>query len=297
MIINSANLQALRVGFQSAFKAALEAAPSQYTRVATVVPSTTKEERYGWLGKAPSMREWLGQRVVQNMSEFDYSIKNKDFELTIGVGRNDIQDDNLGVYGPLFNEMGQSAGSHPDQLTYALLKAGFASNCYDGQYFFDTDHTYIDAAGAVQTWANTDGGAGTPWFLLSTKRALKPLIFQERQKPTFVAKDNPNDDNVFMNKEFIYGVDGRWNVGYGFPQMAWGSKQTLDGTSYGTARAAMMGFKGDGGRPLGIVPDLLVVPPSLESNARKLLNSEYGTGGVTNEWKGTAELLVVPWLA
>ena len=59
----------------------------------------------------------------------------------------------------------------------------------------------------------------------------------------------------------------------------------------------MMNFKSDGGRPLGIRPRLLLVPPSLESAARKLLNSEYAAGGETNEWKGTAELLVCEWLA
>ena len=64
-----------------------------------------------------------------------------------------------------------------------------------------------------------------------------------------------------------------------------------------TARAAISGMKGDNGRPLGLMPNLLVVPPSLESAARKILNSEYAAGGETNEWKGTAELLVCPWLA
>jgi len=96
---------------------------------------------------------------------------------------------------------------------------------------------------------------------------------------------------------FFYGADLRCNVGYGFPQMAWGSRQTLNAANYAIARAAIQNMKGDGGRPLGLVPNLLVVPPSLESAGRQILNSEYGTGGITNEWKGTAELLVVPWLA
>jgi phage major head subunit gpT-like protein len=86
-------------------------------------------------------------------------------------------------------------------------------------------------------------------------------------------------------------------VGFGFPQMAWGSKQTLNAQYYAAARAGIQGMKGDYGRPLGLVPDLLVVPPSLESAGRKLLNSEHAAGGETNEWKGTAELLVVPWLS
>ena len=113
----------------------------------------------------------------------------------------------------------------------------------------------------------------------------------------FTAKDDARDDNVFDRNEYVYGVDMRCNVGYGLPQMAWGSKQTLNPANYKIARAAIASMKADGGAPLGLVPNLLVVPPNLESEARQLLNSEYGTGGVTNEWKGTAELIVVPWLA
>ena len=75
------------------------------------------------------------------------------------------------------------------------------------------------------------------------------------------------------------------------------AEQTLNAANYATARAALQGMKGDYGRPLGIMPKLLVVPPALESAGRKILNSEYAAGGKTNEWKGTAELLVVPWLA
>lgn len=297
MLINAANLEALRVGFKASFQRGLGQAAPQWERVATRVNSTHGEEKYGWLGKIPNVREWFGPRAVQNLMQHDYAIKNRDFELTIGVDRNHINDDNLGIYGPMFEEMGMSTGAHYDLLTFGLLKDGFATAGYDGQFFFDTDHPVLDANGDPQSVANTDGGAGTPWFLVETRRALKPLILQIRKDWEFVPKDNPRDDNVFMNKEFVYGVDGRCNVGYAFWQFAWGSKQTLNATNYATARAALMGMKGDYGRPLGIVPNLLVVPPALESAGRKILNSELGSGGETNEWKGTAELVVVPWLA
>jgi phage major head subunit gpT-like protein len=297
MLINAANLDSLRVGFKTSFQGGLAQAPSLFTRIATVVPSTTKEEKYGWLGKLPNVSEWAGPRTVHNLSQSDYAIRNKHFELTIEVDRDDIEDDNLGIYAPLFEEMGRSTGAHPDQLVFGLLAAGFATNCYDDQSFFDTDHKVLDADGKEQSVVNTDGGAGTAWFLLDVSRALKPIIFQRRKPWEFVAKDNPRDDNVFDKNVFRYGSDGRHNVGFGFWQMAWGSKQTLDATHYATARAAIAGMKGDYDRPLGLAPNLLVVPPSLESAGRKLLNSELGSGGETNEWKGTAELLIVPWLA
>lgn len=297
MLINAANLEALRAGFKTSFQGGLGQASTMHAQVATVVPSTTKEQKYGWLGKIPNVQEWVGARVVQNLMQHDYSIKEKAWELTLGVDRDDIETDNLGIYGPLFTEMGMSTGAKWDLLVYELLKAGFTTECYDRQYFFDSDHPVLDEDGSTITVSNTGGGSGTPWFLLDVRRAIKPIILQRRKDFEFVAKDRLTDDNVFFQKEFVYGADARGNVGFGFWQMAYGSKQTLDASAYATARAAMSGMKGDYGRPLGLMPNLLVVPPALESAGRKILNSEYGTGGATNEWKGTAELLVVPWLA
>lgn len=297
MLINRANLSTLYVGFNAAFKDGLGQAAPQWPTVATRVPSNTGKEEYGWLGKIPNVREWLGDRVIQNISQGKYAITNKDFELTIGVDRNDIEDDNLGIYGPLFVEMGRSTGAAYDQLVWPLLKAGFATNCYDGQYFFDTDHPVLDATGAEISVANTDGGAGEPWFLIDDSRALKPILLQVRREMTLVRKDNPDDDNVFHQKQFIYGADGRHNAGFGFWQFAWGSKQTLDEAHYATARAAIMGMKGDFARPLGLMPKKLIVGPSNEAAALKLVRAENNAAGASNVYKGTAEVVVVPWLA
>ncbi|WP_306043658.1 Mu-like prophage major head subunit gpT family protein [Mameliella sp. MMSF_3455] len=297
MLINAANLNSLRVGFSGAFKNGLGMAPSQWSSVATEVRSSQTSQKYGWLGQMPNVREWIGPRAVQNLEQHDYSIEEKGFELTVGVKRRHVETDNLGIYAPMFTEMGRATGAKKDQLIYSLLKAGFTTECYDGQNFFDTDHPVKDENGDDISVANTDGGSGTPWFLLDTSRALKPLILQIGKEFKFVSKDREQDDNVFDNAEFVYGADGYMNAGFGFWQMAWGSKQTLNAANYATARAALSGMKGDYGRPLGLMPNLLVVPPQLESAGRKILNSEYASGGETNEWKGTAELLVVPWLA
>lgn len=299
MIVSSENLNKLRVGYSAAMQRGQKnAAKPMSDKVATTVPATQKEQRYGWLGKLPKIREWMGPRVVQNISESDYSIKEKKFELTVGVDKDDIETDNLGLYNTLFEAIGEASVLDPEELIWALLKAGFTTNCYDGQYFFDTDHPVLDVDGSPLSVANTDGGAGTPWFLLDTTRVIKPLIRQVRRNfGDIVARDKPTDDNVFDLNEFRYGIDARMNFGFGFWQMAWGSKQALDAAHYAAARAAMASFKSDYGRPLGIRPNLLVVPPSLEEAGLKLLQSQLVNGGESNPWAGTAELLVVPWLA
>lgn len=297
MIITSASLAALRVGFKTEFQKALGNTPTMRDRIATTVRSSTSESTYGWLKKMSGMREWLGPRQLDGIAEASYTIRNKHFEKTIEVSRNDIEDDNLGQYSMMFAELGDAAGSHPETLVWNLLKAGFTTECWDGQSFFDTDHPITDENGADTVFSNTGGGAGTPWFLLCTNKSIKPILLQERKAITFISKDRETDDNVFFNNTYVHGADWRGNVGYGMPQLAYGSQQTLDATSYAAGRTAIQNMKGDGGRPLGLIPNLLVVPPSLESAGRKLLNSENAAGGETNEWKDTAELLVVPWLA
>jgi phage major head subunit gpT-like protein len=296
MIINQSNLGRLFTGYSAAFQRGLGQADPQWNRVATRVPSTTREEKYAWLGQTPNLREWIGDRIIKSIEAHDYSIKNKSWESTIEVGRDDIEDDTYGVHSPLFEEMGRATAAHPNQLVFSLLGQGFSTACYDGQYFFDTDHPVLDEDGKVTSVSNTGGGSGDAWFLVDDSRALKPILYQVRKDYNFVRQDREEDENVFMRKSFRYGVDGRSNVGFGFWQFAYGSKQTLDKTSYKAARTALMGMKGDYGRPLGLRPRLLVVPPALEEAGLELLNAERDAAGATNVYRGTAELLVCEWL-
>jgi phage major head subunit gpT-like protein len=109
--------------------------------------------------------------------------------------------------------------------------------------------------------------------------------------------DKPDDENVFMRKKFRYGVDDRKNVGYGLWQLAYGSKQTLDATNYAAARAAMMAFTNDEGVPLGITPTHLVVPPTLESNGRTVVEAQFDATG-KNVWYNTRSWWLCPgWLS
>ncbi len=299
MIINQAALQGIYRSFKVLFQKAFETAKPLYEKVATVVPSTTREEAYKWLGKVPRMREWIGDRVIQNLAAFDYTIKNKSWESTVSVDRDDIEDDTIGLYSPLVQSVGNAAATHPDEIVFGLLPDGFTKLCYDGQYFFDTDHKDVDgpvqsnkgtaalshasyaaARSAMMALLDEKGnplgimptllvvppqleetgkkiltaelvpetvgettiavsnvnkgtaellvvpwlaGHPTKWFLLDVSKPIKPLIFQQRKKPEFVAMDASNDTNVFMRKEYIYGVDCRDNAGFGLWQMAYGS--------------------------------------------------------------------------
>lgn len=301
MDINNANLKALHVAFNAAFKAGLGQAVSQYPQIATVVPSTTGSEEYGWLGQLPGLREWLGDRVVHAIGNHGYTIKNKPFELTVGVPRSAIEDDQYGVYTPLMTEMGRAAEAHPDQLVFNLLKAGRTELCYDKRPFFAANHKVLDEKGKEVSVSNVsdDGGNGPSWYLLETRRALKPMILQDRKKPNFVAKTGETDENVFQAGQFVYGVDARRNAGFGFWQLAHASNKALTAENLKAAITAMDTLTGDGGRPLGISPNLLVVPKALKFTAKRLLEAELVNEGgvqVSNDVAGSLDLLIADWL-
>ena len=126
MIVNSANLRTLYTGFSTAFQGGFTGVTPLYTRIAQTVPSSTRSNEYGWLGQIPRIREWIGDRVVQNLATQGYTIRNRTFESTIAVLRDDIDDDNLGIYSGIFQEFGRSSATFPDELVWALLLAGFA---------------------------------------------------------------------------------------------------------------------------------------------------------------------------
>lgn len=303
MQVNNANLKTLFTAFNAAFRDGLGLAESQYQQIATTVNSTTGSEEYGWLGQFPGLREWLGERVVHAVGTHGYTIKNRSFELTVGVPRTAIEDDNYGVYSPLMQEMGRAVAAQPDEMIFGLLADGRTQLCYDGKPFFSAEHTVINAKGKEVAVSNvSDGAGGGPsWYLLDTKRALKPLIFQNRKNPNFVSMTGETDENVFNRSQYVYGVDCRRNAGFGFWQLAHASNKALTAENLKAAITAMETITGDHGRPLGISPNLLVVPKTLKFAAKKLLESDLvpnaaGTATESNEVKNAVDLLVANWL-
>lgn len=297
MEVNRASLAGINTSFNTIFNGALGGVMPTWNKVAMQVPSTTRENDYRWLAKLRGMREWIGDRVIENVAKDGYKVVNKPFENTIGVDRDDIEDDQIGIYNPLVADLGQTAAEHPDTLVWELLQSGFTETCFDGQYFFDTDHPVIAADGSQTSVSNFPGGAGTAWYLLDTTRAIKPLIFQLRRAAQLTALTSLDDPNVFFKKQFIWGTDMRAAAGFGLWQLAYASKQDLTVANYMAARAAMQGMTGDHGRPLRLKPTLLVVPPSLESNGLTVLKAERDANGATNIAKDLGTLHVETLLA
>lgn len=299
-------VKALFTGFGKNFKDGLAKAPSQHTAIATVVKSATASNTYGWLGQMPGLSEWIGDRTLTSIQAHGYAIANKKWASGVEIQRTDIEDDNVGIYSPLIEELGRAAGEKPDELVFGALKAGFSTECYDKQYFFDSDHPVganVDGTSPKSVSNITDDGTGvtedSAWYLLDCSRSLKPIIYQERKAPTPAQITDLNDEKVFMKDVFTYGVDSRSNVGYAFWQMAHAVKGKLTAENLWKAIEAMRAVRGDGDKRLGIKPTHIVVPPSLEKEAVRLLERELRAEdgvAVDNEFKGRLTLIVADYL-
>jgi len=296
MLVNRDNLLAMFQSYKLIFQQAFDGSPADWQQIAMTVDSTTSQEVYPWLGQTTGFREWIGDRVLQNLVSHDFTIKNKSWENTVSVPKESIEDDSYGIYKPFISQLGLDAQQHPDMLVWGLLKSGFNSRCYDGQYFFDVDHPVSDG-NTTSSVSNFQGGNGTPWFLLDTTRAVKPIIYQRRKPYNFVGLQSEDDPNVFFRKEFVYGVDGRSNVGFGLWQLAFASRQPLTADNFNDVYSQMQSLKGDNGRPLGIRPKLLVVPPSMRAQALEVVKAERNAMGATNINRDVVDVLTTPWLA
>lgn len=297
MIITSESLRALNQGFNAAFMQGFGSVKSTLDLIAMRVPSSTKTENYGWMKELPGMREWVGQRVIHNLESAGAQLTNKTYEHTIGVDRDDIEDDRLGIYAPMFAIQGETVARHPDELVWGLLPQGFAVKGFDGQYFFDSDHVGYTSAGAETSWSNTGGGSGAPWFLADLSRNfMKPIVFQDRRKAEFVSLNRSSDTNVFMDRKFVFGVDARYAAGFGFHQLAYGSKSALDASSFAAARLALETQRRPDGSPLPVLATHMVTGPTNRAAAEAVLMKEYLAAGETNTNYKAVNLVIDPRL-
>lgn len=156
MQITPQSLESIFYSVNTLYQQAYKRAETWWARVAMEVKSTGAEERYGWMKDIPGMRKWVGDRVVHSLEASDYSIKNDDYEVTIGIKRNAIEDDKIGLYAPMLEMLGWNAKKHPDQIVAPLLKSGQTLLCFDGQPFFSASHPKGGAAGGTyQNYWNT----------------------------------------------------------------------------------------------------------------------------------------------
>lgn len=108
--------------------------------VSNLFGSDQASETYNWIGQTPAMREWIGSRQAKGFTGQGVTILNKHYESTIEIQKKDARRDKSGQIRVRMSELADRGQTHWASLLSALLINAPSTACYDGQYFFDTDH-------------------------------------------------------------------------------------------------------------------------------------------------------------
>ena len=294
MDINRTNMQALFTGYNMVFRDAFASyVDTAYTKFVTEVNAGTSQIDMPMLEQLSGMREWIGPREIKNLATKKLSIVPRTWEDTVGVKREDIEDDQFGLYNPLFQTMAMNAANLPNDIANELLAGAASATWLDGAAFFGTARKYgkntiankgtaalshdsfnaaydamraykghggkslgvkpnlllhgpslrtavadlikspfraVTQGEAAVTLPNpnhnlvetveVDGITNSDWFLLDARKPFKPIImFMRKRADKLIRMDREEDENVFMNRTFIYGTDGRAEVAFAMPHL------------------------------------------------------------------------------
>lgn len=141
MAVNTAKATIALQDLTRRFDKAVSYTTPIYPKIATTFPSNSASERYAMLAAMPQVREWLGERVEESLRAFDQTVTNKLWESTVSIEETDLEDDTIGMYGPIIDELALRASFHPDEL----LVTDMVTNswlCMDGVALFSGSHLF-----------------------------------------------------------------------------------------------------------------------------------------------------------
>ncbi len=161
-LVTSDFLSGLMTNFKAIFKEAFVKATeaAEHKSLVLETTSTTAKEAYGWLGSLPALSEWKDTRKLYGLREFDYTLENLNYEATIEVDRNTLEDDQYAMIAPRIRQLAQRAIEHMSKLVFDLLDDGEASLAYDGIAMFSDTRTIGGSANIDNLLSGSYSGSG-----------------------------------------------------------------------------------------------------------------------------------------
>jgi len=189
-LINQEKISESQVNFQARFNMDLQAVDDPMRGLLMEMSSSAASESHNWLGTVPGLSEWTDQRRVSDLRAENITLVNHDYANAVGINRNDILDDRLGVVMPKISMLAKKAALHYGQLAVEAMVAGFSTasvfgTAYDGASFFSAAHQ--DGGGPIQS--NTAGGAALSSISYFAARATMWSLTDEENDPLGIVPD------------------------------------------------------------------------------------------------------------
>lgn len=297
IVVTNSTIRALNTTVRASFFSSYEASAQTtlYRQLATIEPSGSRSNTYPYCIDSGAIREFTGERHINSLAQGTFVVTNKRWELTWGINKDDVADDETGTLMRKVRQGGAKFAQHPDKLLAAVLSAN--PTCMDGLALFHATHyrdpsntsgsTYAntftgmpltsanaalaratglsllapdgeplspnlrtllvppsleaearriaqavylpsDAGTASQdniwrgvfnviVWPRLEAISSTTWYLCDLDSGERPLIFQERDPLEFTTQFNPDDPQVFMRNEWLWGGTYRAVAAAGVP--------------------------------------------------------------------------------
>ncbi len=301
-LINDPAVDRLTTGIQTKFDqamASLAEMQQSWQQVASVIDSDGEGELYNWLLDVTPMREWVGDKIVDGLRERRYYVLNKDYEKTIGINRNVVDDRRQGAAINVGERLARAAAINDDKLVFDTIIAN--PTAYDGLALFHTAHLTDAEDSATTTYSNLDsGGGGEYWYALDMRHGVGPVVLQRRTPYEFVSMTSRESLPNFTNKQLLYSVEARLAVAAGLPQVVQASNDTLTGDEFDTVAQRMGNIVGPSGQKLGLVPTHILVGVSNWRAARTIFATDAMVGAALSAEeaadKGVVQVIYSPRL-
>lgn len=195
MSLDVATKHAVERGLTRFFYLGTEDATPFWPNLCIDVPSEGEDEEYGILGAVPSVREWIDDREQDELRSAKFTLGNIQWEITLPIKKTKVKDDRVGAFSYALQDMGKRFMNHPDKKLMDLVVNAASTECFDGQYFFDTDHVWGDSGTQSNdlTYECTDATEPTA---AECKKAFN--------QATFALADFKDDKGEYLNGE-IFG--------------------------------------------------------------------------------------------
>lgn len=152
-VINRASLSAIQTSMKAIFLQTFEKTQTMdLTGIVEDFPMTTGRLELSWVAALGKMREWLGPRQIRDFVAGNYAVVARHFEHTVGIDRDEIEDDTAGQYGPALAKIVARGKRFPDVMVADALVAN--ATCWDGQPLIDDSHP---AFGPYAAFDNKNG--------------------------------------------------------------------------------------------------------------------------------------------
>ncbi len=174
-------------GIRGEFIEGLQSSPNLATRIARAVTSDKREESYLFSGSTAQVRQWTDERRPAEISEFEVKLANNHYEASISIHRDDVEDDQVGFYLRRARELGTRMADYENVLVLATaLDASYSNGdlglSFDGQFHFDTDHSWTGEGAEYTTNQDNDlsgaAATGTTPTFAEAETALDAMIEQ-----------------------------------------------------------------------------------------------------------------------